>query len=125
MNMYFVNRFYQSSEINVSFGSLSSTGEKTIGVCMIVKNEARVITRCLDSVRPLVDYVLVEDTGSTDGTQELVRDWMRRNFMPGLVVEEPWQDFAYNRSHAMDALRKVETVDYALIIDADDRLVFG
>ena len=43
--------------------------------------------------------------------------------MPGLVIEEPWQDFAYNRTHVMEALRKVERLDYALIIDADDRLV--
>jgi tetratricopeptide (TPR) repeat protein len=96
---------------------------KTIGLCMIVKNEAHVITRCLDSVRPLVDYALVEDTGSTDGTQGVVREWMSRNNMPGLVIEEPWQGVAYNRTHVMEALRKVERVDYALIIDADDRLV--
>ena len=107
----------------MNFGSFSSTKEKTIGVCMIVKNEAHVITRCLDSVRPLIDYVLVEDTGSTDGTQMLVREWMRRNDVPGLVIEEPWRNFAYNRSHALEALRKVEAVDYALIIDADDQLV--
>ena len=90
---------------------------------MIVKNETHVVTRCLDSVRLLVDYMLIEDTGSTDGTQELIRDWMRRNNMPGVVLEEPWQGFAYNRSHAMSALRRIETVDYGLMIDADDRLV--
>ena len=97
--------------------------KKTIGVCMIVKNEAHVITRCLDSVRPLIDYVLVEDTGSTDGTQAVIREWMRRKDVPGVVIEETWRDFAYNRSHALEALRKVETVDYALIIDADDQLI--
>ena len=97
--------------------------KKTIGACMIVKNEAHVITRCLDSLRSLVDYVLVEDTGSTDGTQKVVREWMLRNGMLGMVIDEPWQDFAFNRSHALEALRKLETVDYALIIDADDQLV--
>src|SRR5271169_7230811 len=96
---------------------------KTIGLCMIVKNEANVITRCLDSARPLIDYVLVEDTGSTDGTQDIVREWLGRNNMPGLVIEEPWQDFAYNRSHALETLRKVETVDYAGVMDPDNQLV--
>ncbi len=43
----------------------------TIGLCMIVKNEAHVITRCLDSVCPLVDHVLIEDTGSTDATRAI------------------------------------------------------
>ncbi len=46
---------------------------KTIGLCMIVKDEAAVIERCLDSVRPLIDYVLIEDTGSTDRTQKIIR----------------------------------------------------
>jgi cytochrome P450 len=96
---------------------------KTIGLCMIVKNEANVITRCLDSARPLIDYVLVEDTGSTDGTQDIVRKWLDRNNIPGLVIEEPWQDFAYNRSHALETLRQVETVDYAGVIDPDNQLV--
>ncbi len=95
----------------------------TIGLCMIVKNETAVIERCLDSVRPLVDYVLVEDTGSTDGTQQLIRDWLARNETPGAVIEEPWRDFAYNRSHVMAKLRERPDIDYALIIDADDKLV--
>jgi glycosyltransferase involved in cell wall biosynthesis len=95
----------------------------TIGLCMIVKNETAVIERCLDSVRLLVDYVLVEDTGSTDGTQQLIRDWLAKNHMAGEVIEEPWRDFAYNRSHAMAKLRERQNIDYALIIDADDKLV--
>lgn len=90
---------------------------------MIVKNETAVIEACLDSVRSLVDYVLIEDTGSTDGTQALIRGWLDRNGMPGVVIEEPWRDFAYNRTHALERLRERDEVDYALIIDADDRLV--
>ena len=90
---------------------------------MIVKNEAHVIMRCLESVRPLIDYVLIEDTGSTDGTQQMIRDWLVRENLPGQVIDEPWQNFAYNRSHVMEKLREVEGVDYALIIDADDVLV--
>src|SRR5258708_7311441 len=56
----------------------------TIGLCMIVKNESKVITRCLGSVRPLVDYVMIEDTGSTDGTQQLITDWLERAAMKGM-----------------------------------------
>ena len=84
---------------------------KSIGLCLIVKNESKIITRCLDSVRPFVDYVMVEDTGSSDGTQEIIRDWLRQNNMAGAVIDEPWRDFAYNRTHVLEALRKVETVD--------------
>jgi glycosyltransferase involved in cell wall biosynthesis len=96
---------------------------KTIGLCMIVKDEAAVIQRCLDSVRPLVDYVLVEDTGSTDGTQQIIRDYLRRENLPGEVFDAPWRDFAHNRSLALARLRARTTIDYALIIDADDTLV--
>lgn len=95
---------------------------KSIGLCMIVKNEASVIVRCLDSVRPMIDFVLIEDTGSTDGTQEIIRNWLTEKGIAGTVVEEPWRDFAYNRSHALACLRKTEHIDYALIIDADDTL---
>ncbi len=97
---------------------------KTIGLSMIVKNEAHVILRCLASVRPLVDYVLVEDTGSSDGTQEIIRAYLRDNGIPGIVIEVPWRDFAYNRSSALTALRRNLDIDYALIIDADDVVVY-
>jgi glycosyltransferase involved in cell wall biosynthesis len=97
---------------------------KTIGLCMIVKDEAHVIRRCLDSVRPLVDYVLIEDTGSTDGTQQIIRAWLRDNDIAGIVIEEPWRDFAFNRTFALQALRRNEAIDYALIIDADDVIVY-
>ncbi len=74
---------------------------KTIGLSMIVKDEAHVILQCLESVRPLVDYVLVVDTGSTDGTQQIVWDYLVRENLAGGVVEEPWQNFAYNRTFAL------------------------
>ena len=95
---------------------------KAIGLCMIVKNESKVILRCLESVRPIVDYVLIEDTGSTDGTQAVIREWLDRVELPGEVYDEPWRDFAYNRSHALTRLREKRDVDYALIMDADDVL---
>ena len=97
---------------------------KTIGLCMIVKNESKVILRCLESVRPIVDYVLVEDTGSTDGTPDLIRGWLDRGGLPGEVYSEPWRDFAYNRSHALAKLREKKDLDYALVMDADDVMVF-
>jgi glycosyltransferase involved in cell wall biosynthesis len=97
---------------------------KTIGLCMIVKNESKVIRNCLKSVLPLVDYVLVVDTGSEDGTQAIIRDYLIEHRAPGAVIDEPWQNFAYNRSFALAKLREVMDVDYALVMDADDILIF-
>ena len=95
---------------------------KTIGLCMIVKNETKVIRQCLESTLPLIDYILIVDTGSTDGTQEMVRDFLAHHSIEGTVIDEPWRDFAYNRSFALERLREVAQVDYALVIDADDTL---
>jgi tetratricopeptide (TPR) repeat protein len=95
----------------------------SIGLCMIVKNEAHVIERCLRSVRPLIDYVLIQDTGSTDGTQATIRAYLAREGLPGEVYDEPWQNFATNRSLGLARLRQNPAVDYALVMDADDVLV--
>ena len=104
-------------------GEAAEGGMKTIGLCMIVRNEARLIRQCLTSALPLVDYVLVVDTGSEDGTQQIIRDFLAEHDVPGAVIDEPWRDFAYNRTFALDRLREVEDIDYALIIDADDIVV--
>jgi glycosyltransferase involved in cell wall biosynthesis len=96
----------------------------TIALCMIVKNEAAIIERCLASVRSLIDYVLIVDTGSTDGTQSVVRRWLDEAGVPGEVVEEPWRDFAYNRTFALAKLRERAGVDYSLMIDADQVIEF-
>jgi glycosyltransferase involved in cell wall biosynthesis len=96
----------------------------TIGLCMIVKNEAGIITRCIESVRRLVDFVMIEDTGSTDGTQDVIRNYLASKGLPGEVIDEPWQDFASNRSSALAHLRKHADIDYALVMDADDLLVY-
>ncbi|MBZ9991670.1 glycosyltransferase [Mesorhizobium sp. BH1-1-5] len=95
----------------------------TIGLCMIVKNEAKVILRCLASVLSLIDYVLVVDTGSDDGTQELIRGYLADHNLKGTVIDEPWRNFAYNRTFALERLRELEPVDYAMMIDADDVLI--
>jgi glycosyltransferase involved in cell wall biosynthesis len=97
---------------------------KSIGLCIIVRNEAHVIRRCLDSVRPLIDDALIVDTGSEDGTQATIRAFLSEAGMPGEVLEAPWRDFGWNRSVALERLREKPDIDYALMIDADEVLVF-
>jgi glycosyltransferase involved in cell wall biosynthesis len=96
----------------------------TIALCMIVKNEAAIIERCLESVRCLIDHVLIVDTGSTDGTQGVVRRWLDKTGMPGEVIDEPWRDFAYNRTFALAKLREKSCIDYSMMIDADQVIEF-
>ncbi|WP_246212304.1 tetratricopeptide repeat-containing glycosyltransferase [Streptomyces abyssomicinicus] len=87
----------------------------TICLCMIVKNESGVIERCLEAVRPLIDTWIIDDTGSTDGTQELVRKVL--DDIPGELHEEPWVDFGHNRTANLRRARG--QADYLLLLDAD------
>lgn len=93
------------------------------GIClnMIVKNESKVIERCLASVKPFIDYWVIVDTGSTDGTQKIIRDFMKG--IPGELHERPWVDFAHNRNEALQLAKNKG--DYLLFIDADEELIFS
>lgn len=87
---------------------------------MIVKDEAPVIARCLASVKPFITSWAICDTGSTDGTQGIVRQALAG--IPGELVERPWVDFSTNRNEALDLARK-SGAEYHLVIDADEELV--
>lgn len=97
---------------------MSPSGQ-TVCLTMIVKDEAPIIARCLASVMALIDSWIIVDTGSTDGTQRIIREFMTDK--PGELHERPWRDFAHNRTEALALARPHG--DYCLIIDADDELV--
>ena len=88
---------------------------------MIVRNETHIVREALDSVAPYISSWVIVDTGSDDGTQDLIRDHMARLGIPGELHERPWRNFGHNRSEAL-TLAKGHG-DYIWVIDADDRLV--
>lgn len=98
--------------------SLGTIEGVTICLCMIVKNEASIIGRCLDSVKPYISSWVVVDTGSTDGTQHIVANHLCD--LPGELHERNWVDFAHNRNEAMSLAQG--KADYLMIIDADEVL---
>jgi glycosyltransferase involved in cell wall biosynthesis len=92
---------------------------KTICLNMIVKNENKAIRRLLKSARSIIDYWVIVDTGSTDGTQEIIREALVG--IPGELHERPWVHFAHNRNEALQIARK--KADFILILDADHQLI--
>lgn len=94
---------------------------KTICLNMIVKNEASVILDCLESVKDLIDFWVISDTGSTDGTQKLIQQFFNDKNIPGVLLEQPWKNFEYNRNLSLN--NAIDKGDYCLFIDADDKLI--
>ena len=84
----------------------------TISTCLIVKNESVCIERCLNSILLFSDEIIIYDTGSNDGTQEICSkiDKVR-------VIQGEWRnDFAWARNESF----KHATCDYIMWVDADD-----
>ncbi len=96
----------------------------TIGLSMIVKDEGHVIQRCLASVAPLLDYALIVDTGSQDDTIAKITDFFERARIAYRVIQEPWKDFATNRTSALEHLRTNSDISYCITLDADEVFVF-
>jgi len=94
--------------------------KQTICLNMIVKDESRIICRCLDSVKHLIDYWVIMDTGSSDKTQEIIKEHMKD--IPGELHERAWKNWGETRTEALDLARG--KADYLLFMDADDILEF-
>lgn len=94
--------------------------DKKICLNMIVRDETSVIERCLLSVIPLIDYWVIVDTGSTDGTQEVIRNVLKD--IPGELYEREWVNFGHNRQEALELAKNKG--EYILFMDADDFLKF-
>lgn len=99
---------------------------KKTRICMnaMVKNEANTITRMLESCAPHIDYWVVQDNGSTDGTQEIIRNFFAEKNIPGFLYEVDWQYPGWNRDHTLQqALKADHNCDWILRMDADEQLV--
>ena len=85
----------------------------TISLCMIVKNEADILRRCLTSVADLMDEIIIVDTGSTDNTKEVAAEFTDK------IYDYVWEnDFAAARNFAFS---KAE-MEYIYSADADEVL---
>ncbi len=103
--------------------SKSSKITPTICLCMIVKNESKVIKDTLENLCGQINfnYWAISDTGSSDNTKEIITDFFKSKNIQGELVEHEWKDFGYNRTKALEAA--YNKTDYVLSFDADDRLL--
>lgn len=88
----------------------------TLGLSMIAKNEAHTLRNCLASVRDVVSQIVIADTGCTDNTVEIAREF------GATVISAPWEDhFAKARNAALAPMK----TDWVLVLDADEELDAG
>lgn len=86
----------------------------TIALCMIVKNEEKVLSRCLESVKDIVDEIIIIDSGSTDTTVEIAKSFGAR------VYEYIWDNhFSNARNYSLD----MSKTDWYLVLDADEYIM--
>ena len=96
---------------------------------LMVRNESRILERCLKAVEHVVDAYCITDTGSTDDTCDIARKWLETH--PGRLVENTWVDFGTNRTlsfrHAKEFVEATmdPTTTYGLLLDADMEFVSG
>ena len=87
-----------------------------ISLCMIVKDEEKVLSRCLDSIADFVDEIVIVDTGSIDKTKEIARKYTDK------IYDFEWiDDFSAARNFAFSHA----TMDYVMTMDADEILEKG
>lgn len=101
---------------SLSIKLASKVKEASLSLCMIVKNESRVLADCLRSAKPFFSQIIVVDTGSSDDTIQIAKEFGAE------VVEFPWPDsFALARN---ESLRHAKG-DWVCWLDADDTLPFS
>jgi tetratricopeptide (TPR) repeat protein len=88
-----------------------SAAKRTVSLCMIVKNEAEDLAKCLRSVKPVVDEMIVVDTGSIDRTKEIA------SVFGAKVYDFKWtNDFSEARNFSISKA----SGDWIFLLDADE-----
>jgi len=92
---------------------------KIIFICMI-KNEEKIIERCITNALAICDAICITDTGSTDNTRQKIQDVFEKTKMNYVVYNDEWKNFGYNRSRAYQ-----NTVDYCKTLGWDLGTTYG
>jgi len=98
---------------------------KNTKICLnaMVGNEAKTITRMLESVAPYIDYYVIQCNGKEDDTNEIIENFFKEKEIPGFTYFIEWNFPGFNRDHTLqEALKADHGCDWILRMDADERL---
>ena len=90
---------------------------------MIVRDESKIITRCLESIKNIFDNYVICDTGSVDDTKNVISKFMNENNKNGHLIDKEWVNFGSNKSYLLDmAFTKnlSKGAKYLMWLDADE-----
>lgn len=112
----FDNEYYSHTPIPASETTIVNINPNNLlSLCMIVKNEEEMLGGCLESVKNVVDEIVIVDTGSTDKTLEIANKYGAN------IYHFEWiNDFSEARNESI----KHSTSQWILYLDADERLTF-
>ena len=119
------NKLEESAVSTTGISEADIKGEEnivTLCLTMIVKNESRIIHRCLNSVKDMIDFVCITDTGSTDNTVELIEEWGKTNNIPCKVCKSQFTRFDFATARSLSFTNSKENfpqATYALLLDGD------
>ena len=110
------------SEVDVvkNISERKGADNQSITLNMIVKDEAHCIHTSLNTIYKYIDYYVIVDTGSTDHTQDVIKEFFDCHGIPGEIHDVPWKNFGWNRTEACKLAKGKG--DYTWVIDADDEI---
>jgi len=120
---YVINQPYiEPTEVK---SEMTSNKKSKFVMITMFKNEAKTIRRMLESCYKHIDYYVIQDNGSTDGTPDIVNQFFSDKNIPGYVYkcEEGWVGFGWNRDHLLQkCLNTDHGCDWILKMDCDETL---
>jgi GR25 family glycosyltransferase involved in LPS biosynthesis len=109
----------EDDNVSIKFAKKDNS-TPTVCLCMIVKDEESNIYNTLENICTYIkfDYWVISDTGSTDNTKSIIKNFFNNKKIPGELIDIPWRDFGYNRTALISAA--YTKTDYIFMWDADD-----